>query len=120
QSLRQVNQGRWSAMAGDRTHSQRRAAPAASGADSAGGRAVDPPAPQEWYVLTGSGASALRISAGLTVGESSTGALTLNDPETGHQWIELVISDSGDPWVAIITRDKSLQVDGASHMRYRL
>ncbi|HEX7038094.1 MAG TPA: hypothetical protein VF210_20180 [Pseudomonadales bacterium] len=81
---------------------------------------MDTPAPQEWYVLTGNGTSALRISAGLTVGESSTGALTLNDPEMGHQWIELVINDSGDPWVAIITRDKSLRVDGASHMRYRL
>lgn len=74
----------------------------------------------EWYVVTGGGASAFRMTPGLTVGESESGTLTLNDREAVHQWIEFVLADDGEPWATIVTRDRSLRVDGATCLRYPL
>ena len=62
----------------------------------------------------------MRIAPGLVVGESDSGALALNDPEPANQWIEFVVSDTGEPWATIITREKSLRVDGATRMRHQL
>lgn len=95
-------------MAGDPTHSQaqtRRSAPAAFA---------------EWYVVTRSGASAFRITPGLTVGETDTGALALNDPKAGHQWVEFVLADYGEPLANIVTRDKSLRVGDSTCLRHPL
>ena len=83
------------------------------------GRSESPPA-AEWYAVTGDRASALRIAPGLTVGESATGALALNDPDPQNQWIEFHLGDGGEPSVAVVTREKSLVADGTSCMRHRL
>jgi hypothetical protein len=80
----------------------------------------DSPALQEWYVVTGGGASAVRMMPGLTVGESDSGALALNDPDVGNQWVEFVLADNGEPWATIVTRDKSLRVAGTSCLRHPL
>lgn len=79
-----------------------------------------PPVAADWYVVTGDGTSALRIVPRLAVGESESGALALNDPDPGNQWIEFDLGDHGEPSVAVITRDKSLVVDGINRMRQRL
>ena len=83
-------------------------------------RLSEAPAFQEWYVVTRGGASALRMTPGLTVGESDSGALALNDPEVGNQWVEFVVADSGELWATIVTRDKSLRVAGTTCLRHPL
>ena len=83
-------------------------------------RRSETPAFQEWYVVTGGGASALRMTPGLTVGESDSGALALNDPEVGNQWVEFVLADNGEPCATIVTRDKSLRVAGTNCLRHPL
>src|SRR5690606_9303972 len=74
----------------------------------------------EWYVVTGGGASAFRMTPGLTVGESESGTLALNDREPAHQWVEFVLAEDGEPWAMIVTRDKSLRVEGTTCLRYPL
>lgn len=74
----------------------------------------------QWYAVTGDGDPALRIAPGMTVGEDAAGALTLNDPDPRHQWIAFDLVEGGHPSVAIVTRDKSLLVDGTAQMRRTL
>ena len=71
---------------------------------------------KDWYVVTNS-ASALRMTGKLTIGESDSGALALNDPEAANQWVELVLAGNGEPWATIVTRDKSLRVGGTTCLR---
>lgn len=75
---------------------------------------------RQWYVVAGGGASALRMTPGLTVGEWESGALALNDPDPRNQWIEFVLADDGEPWATVVTRDRSLRVAGSTVPRHPL
>ncbi|MFU8814967.1 MAG: hypothetical protein ACNA7W_06460 [Pseudomonadales bacterium] len=72
---------------------------------------------KEWFVVTGDGA--LRMAPSVMVGESSSGALTLNDPEAGTQWVEFVLVGN-DPWLTIATPNKALRVAGSTCLRHPL
>jgi hypothetical protein len=79
------------------------------------------PALEEWYVVIGDGDSAaIRMTSGLAVGETESGDLAINDPDGRCQWVEFVLADDGEPWAAIVTRDKSLSVAGRTCLRHPL
>lgn len=97
-----------SKMAGEPTRTQAQSQPPEAGTF------------REWYVVTGGGASAFRMTPGLTVGETDSGTLALNDRTAAQQWVEFVLADDGEPWASIVTRDRSLRVDGHDCLRHPL
>lgn len=60
---------------------------------------------QEWYVLTDDAALTLRITRDLSVGETDTGELALNNPDNAAQWLRLRIGADG---LLLLTRTQQL------------
>lgn len=67
-----------------------------------------------WYALSEDGDSSVRITPGLRIGETSAGALALNDPEPEYHWLEFVLDDDGTPWLRVLDPARALVGEGGS------
>lgn len=64
-------------------------------------QAPEVPEDQPWFLVGTDGQSLLRVTPALVVGETSAGALALNDPRPERRWITFTIGTDGSWWVEL-------------------
>ena len=67
-----------------------------------GGSAEGAAARVTWYAVSEDGGSSVRITSGLRIGETESGALALNDPDTQLQWLKFLLDETGRPTLSVI------------------
>ena len=81
----------------------------------------DLPRAADWYIVSDDGMSALRITHGLQLGETESGALVINSSEPAQRWVEFDLSDPGGPLVRLIAADQvMLRDDGCGLEQFLL
>jgi hypothetical protein len=75
----------------------------------------------DWYVISDDGRSALRLCHGVRIGESDTGALTINDPAAEGDWVDIDFSDGLVPVLRLLRTDLLMLLEcGQRVERYQL